>query len=101
MKRRGGYTLVEVMTAGAVLILVSLIAARGFVLCGQMISRNQSRQIMEQRLELRSASGMESDMVYNETLTLGDLGEWEVNILTYQTEKDGSKMELKAVGIDD
>lgn len=101
MKRCGGYTLVEVTTAGAVLILASLIAAKGFVLCGQLLNRDQESRTMEQILELRTAVAPEPDKVYNSTLILGDIGEWEVTIQTYQIKKGRLKWELKAVGYEE
>lgn len=96
-KARGGFTLAEVTAAGAVLILLSLIAMQGVTVCGRLVERSERRRSQERALELYIAENGVPSESRDVTLLAGDLGEWEVRIGTYTAEVDGRTIVLKTL----
>lgn len=98
MKNRDGFTMTEAVVAGAVLILVSLIAVQGFMLSSRLVQRSDRLREQEQALEFYVAEDGRPSESREVTLTVGEDGAWTVKIETYRAEIEGRTIVLKALG---
>lgn len=69
---QSGMTLVEVMAAGAILLLVSLMAARGFRAAGNLMNRGREIQAAGEAAKESAVNEKDSIGSFEEELSIGD-----------------------------
>lgn len=80
----GGFTLVEVVVSGALLLLLALMMAQGFAACNHLFLRNSQFRKADEKLEARIIQEDSPESRERVTLEARDYGIWEVEIDTYE-----------------
>lgn len=87
---RSGFTLVEVVVSGALLIMFSLMMAQGFSVCSHLLLRSSQKRAADESLEEAAALGESSDRMEAVSLEIGEYGTWDVEIYTYEAQAGDS-----------
>lgn len=94
-RNRGGYTLVEVLVSGALLLLLSLMMARGFAACSRLELRSQHLRRADELLEEQMVQGSPPAASEQVTLEVGDYGNWNVEINTYKIKEENMEVSFQ------
>lgn len=97
----GGFTLVEIVVSGALLVLLALMMARGFTVCNNLVLRNRQFREADEKLEERIVWKNPPAMRERVTLEAGDYGTWDVVIDTYETKTEQVDTSFKILRIKD
>ena len=97
----GGYTLVEIVVSGALLVLLALLMARGFAVSNHMVLRNRQFREADEKLEERIVWKDPPDMRERVTLEARDYGTWEAVIDTYESQTEDIDTSFKILRIND
>lgn len=81
---RDGYTLVEIMVSGGLILLLALMMAQGFAVCNHLVLRDRQFRKADERLEEQMVREGRPAARERVALEVGDYGTWEVEIDTYK-----------------
>lgn len=91
----GGFSLVEVVVSGALLLLLALMMAQGFVACNNLVLRNSQLRKADEKLEERIIHENLPENRERVTLEVGDYGPWDVEIDTYKIKTGDTTISFK------
>lgn len=95
--RRGGFTLVEVVVSGALLVLLSLMVAQGFsayIRLGQRSSRMRKAEELLENQIVREEKAFYTEKV---TLEFEDDKTWDVDIVTHKLQSGDVSVSFKVL----
>lgn len=84
--RRRGFTLVEVVVSGTVLIILSVCMVQGLLTANLMLSRSRDLNGAQQQLKWEILKGREPAAWDKTSIKAGEYGTWDIVIDTYEME---------------
>lgn len=97
IRKRGGFTLVEVMVSGALLVLLSLLVVQGFSVCGRLEMRSSRFRAAEEKLEARIVREGRPSRMEHVTLKVGDGIIWDADIYVYELHSGDARVSFKVL----
>lgn len=83
---RGGFTLVEVVVSGAVLVIAAMMLSQVLSVSDGLLQKSRNFKIQQEKLEWDILKGIQPSEAEAVTIEISGHGNWEVTVETYEQE---------------